>query len=46
MAAIKACHEAVHEMGTPRIITTLRMGTRTDREQTMADKVERVKAKG
>ena len=45
MAAIKTCHEAVHDMGAPRISTTLRLGTRTDREQSMTDKVESVKSK-
>lgn len=38
-AAIRRCHEVVHEMGAPRITSTLRFGTRTDRDQTMADKV-------
>ena len=38
-AAIKRCHEVVHEMGAPRITSTLRFGTRTDREQTMEEKV-------
>ena len=42
MAAIKACHEKVHDMGAPRITTTLKLGTRTDRSQTMADKVSSV----
>ena len=40
---IKRCHEAVHEMGAPRISTTIKCGTRTDREQTMEDKVRSVK---
>ena len=31
-AAIKRCHEVVHEMGAPRITTSLRLGTRTDRD--------------
>ena len=43
--AIKRCHEVVHEMGAPRISTTLRVGTRTDRGQTMDDKVDSVKTK-
>ena len=34
-AAIRRCHEVVHEMGAPRITTTLKFGTRTDRTQTM-----------
>ncbi|MAR73366.1 MTH1187 family thiamine-binding protein [Halomonas sp.] len=42
MAVVKRCHEVVHEMGAPRITTTLKLGTRTDRDQSMADKVESV----
>ncbi|WP_110665811.1 MTH1187 family thiamine-binding protein [Salinicola halophilus] len=42
MAVVKACHERVHECGAPRITTTLKMGTRTDRAQSMADKVASV----
>ena len=40
--AIKRCHEALHEMGAPRISTTIKLGTRTDRPQTMAEKVQSV----
>ena len=43
--AIRRCHEAVHAMGAPRISTTLKFGTRTDRGQTMADKVRSVEEK-
>ncbi len=43
--AIKKCHEAVHMMGAPRIFTTIHVGTRTDRDQTMDDKIMSVKAK-
>lgn len=42
MSAVKRCHEIVHEMGAPRITTSMRMGTRTDRQQSMADKVQSV----
>ena len=45
MAAVKRCHEVVHEMGAPRITSSMRFGTRTDRTQTMADKVASVEAK-
>lgn len=45
MAAVKRCHEIVHDMGAPRISTVLKLGTRTDREQTMEDKVNSVEAK-
>jgi len=44
-AAIKRCHETVHAMGVPRISTNIRIGTRTDREQTMDDKVRSVEEK-
>lgn len=43
--AVKKCHERVHEMGAPRISTTLRVGTRTDRQQTMDDKIKSVQIK-
>ena len=43
--AVKKCHETVHAMGAPRITTTLKVGTRTDRDQTMADKIESVNQK-
>ncbi len=42
---VKKCHERVHDMGAPRITTTIKVGTRTDREQSMQDKVESVQAK-
>ena len=44
-AAIKRCHEVVHEMGAPRISSTLRFGTRTDRDQGMQDKIRSVETK-
>jgi len=44
-AAIKRCHEVVHDMGAPRISTTLRVGTRVDRDQTMAEKISSVEQK-
>jgi len=45
MAAVKQCHERLHAMGAPRISTTLRVGTRNDREQSMQDKLDSVNAK-
>lgn len=44
-AAIKVCHERVHAMGAPRITTTIKLGTRNDRHQTMQDKIESVRSK-
>lgn len=43
-AAIRRCHEVVHEMGAPRITTTIKAGTRTDRAQSMQDKLDSVEA--
>jgi len=45
MAAVKKCHAALHEMGVPRISTTLKLGTRVDRHQTMEDKIRSVEQK-
>jgi uncharacterized protein (TIGR00106 family) len=44
-AVIKRCHETVHAMGAPRITTTIKLGTRVDRPQTLGDKVASVKEK-
>ncbi len=45
MAAVKACHQRVHDMGRVRITSTLKIGTRTDREQSLNDKVSSVTEK-
>lgn len=44
-AAVKQCHETLHAMGAPRIMTTLKVGTRTDREQSLQDKIDSVASK-
>ena len=44
-AAVKRCHEVVHEMGAVRISSSMRIGTRTDRDQTMEDKIASVEQK-
>lgn len=41
-AAIKACHEQLHESGIVRISSTIKVGTRTDKDQTIQDKVNSV----
>jgi uncharacterized protein (TIGR00106 family) len=43
--AIKRCHETLHEMGVPRISTIIKVGTRTDKGQTMGDKIKSVEEK-
>ncbi len=45
MAAVKRCHEVLHEMGAPRVATNMRLGTRTDKVQTMGDKIASVEQK-
>jgi uncharacterized protein (TIGR00106 family) len=44
-AAIKRCHEVLHEMGAPRVSAVIKAGTRIDRDQTMDDKVKSVQTK-
>jgi uncharacterized protein (TIGR00106 family) len=43
--AVKRCHEVIHEMGARRIFTAAQFGTRTDREQSMNEKVKSVREK-
>ncbi len=45
MAAVKRCHEVLHEMGAPRVATNMRLGTRTDKAQSMGDKIASVESK-
>jgi uncharacterized protein (TIGR00106 family) len=40
--AIKRCHNRIHEMGAPRISTTLKLGTRIDRDESIESKVASV----
>lgn len=45
VAAVKRCHQVLHEAGVPRITTVLKLGTRVDRDQSMEDKVRSVNEK-
>ena len=45
MAAVKKCHEDLHEMGAVRITSHMKLGTRTDKDQTLQDKVDSVNEK-
>lgn len=40
--AIKRCHERLHELGIVRLYTSLSVNTRTDRDQTMREKIDSV----
>ncbi len=44
-AVVKRCHEVVHQKGAPRISTFIHLGTRTDRTQTMDEKIRSVESK-
>lgn len=41
-AAVKACHEHLHKQGTVRVNSSIRVGTRTDKDQTLTDRVTAV----
>ena len=45
ISAVRRCHDVVHEMGAPRISTTVKLSTRVDREQSLADRVKSVRGK-
>ncbi len=42
---VKKCHETIHGMGAPRITTTIKVGTRNDKAQSMEDKISSVESK-
>ena len=44
-SALKQCHREVHRMGAPRVATTIRLSTRSDRQQRLTDKIKSVEAK-
>jgi uncharacterized protein (TIGR00106 family) len=44
MAVLRRCHEVVHEMGAPRIHSSVKLGTRTDRDQRLADKAASIQS--
>ena len=39
---VRKCHEKIHAHGAPRIYTTMKVNTRTDKEQKFTDKVKSV----
>lgn len=43
LRALKACHERVHRAGAPRIVSNVKLGTRTDREQSLGETTARVR---
>jgi uncharacterized protein (TIGR00106 family) len=45
MSALERCHQRLHEMGAPRVLSVVKLGTRIDRVQSMQDKIDSVQAK-
>ena len=43
--AVRRCHEVVHQMGAPRVHSSVRIGTRVDKAQSLDDKVRSVEQK-
>jgi len=43
MEALERIHEELHADGAERISTTIRMGSRTDKEQSIQEKIDAVK---
>jgi uncharacterized protein (TIGR00106 family) len=43
--AVKKCHEVVHDLGAPRIFTSVKIGTRIDKDQSMHAKIRSVEEK-
>ncbi len=44
-AVVKRCHEVMHEAGVPRVSSSMRFGTRTDKAFSIEDKVRSVEEK-
>ena len=44
-SAIRGCHQRLHQMGVARISTSIRVGTRSDRDQHLEDKISSVQDK-
>lgn len=45
MEVVKECHKAVHKMKCPRVSTTLKIGTRIDKQSSIASKIKSVNDK-
>jgi len=39
---IKECHQSLHDMKIPRIHTSIKLGTRTDKNQSLEDKISSI----
>tara|TARA_B100000579_G_C22689126_1_gene784147 strand:+ start:446 stop:739 length:294 start_codon:yes stop_codon:yes gene_type:complete len=39
---VKKCHDTIHKQGVPRVYTTIKVNTRTDKKQFFKDKVKSI----
>ncbi len=44
MAVVRQCHESLHNAGVPRLFSTLKIGTRTDKNQSLQNKLDSLDA--
>lgn len=45
LATVKKCHEQLHSKGVKRIVTSLKLSTRIDRQQTIQSRITSVEQK-
>jgi uncharacterized protein (TIGR00106 family) len=45
LAAVKRCHEELHQKGVPRVVTALKLSSRIDREQSIHSRIKSVEDK-
>ena len=43
MSAVRRCHEALHARGVARVVTTMKIGTRIDKDESTEGKVASVR---
>ncbi len=39
---VKRCHQQLHDSGVARVSSSMRIGTRTDKQQSIQDKIDKV----
>jgi uncharacterized protein (TIGR00106 family) len=42
MSAVKECHNVVHSLGCDRVSTSIKIGTRIDKDSSINDKIQSV----
>lgn len=42
MRVIQRCHDVLHERGAPRVDSTIRVATATDKDQSLAGRIDKV----